>query len=267
MRVFLQAFLWYNPSMTINDFFEEHNKIAIAYSGGTDSVYLLYAAHQAGADVRAYYVRSQFQPEFEFSDAKEMAARIFGKNTDRLPLSIIELDALADNRVSSNPQDRCYYCKLNIMGTIMEAARSDGYTLLCDGTNASDDVNDRPGMKALAELGVVSPLRMCGLTKSEIRKRLKDAGIPVWNKPAYACLATRIASGELITADKLRRTETAEGILYDMGFRDFRVRMRGDSALVQVKADQYRKALDCSVEIVRNLGNLYKSVAIDSNTR
>ena len=121
------------------------------------------------------------------------------------------------------------------MGAITEAAKADGYDIVCDGTNASDDADDRPGFKALGEYGIKSPLRECGLTKEDIRKASREAGLPTWNKPAYACLATRILTGEMITGEKLLVTEKAESILYDMGFRDFRVRMRGNNALVQIR--------------------------------
>lgn len=247
--------------MNIQDYFKVNNKAAIAFSGGVDSAYLLYEASMAGADVTAYYVKSQFQPAFELKDAMETAQKTGAK------LRILELDALADPRVRANPSDRCYYCKLGIMGALGKAASEDGYALICDGTNASDDVDDRPGFRALGELGIVSPLRECGLTKPMIRERAKAAGLSVWNKPAYACLATRIPAGETITEDKLVRTEKAEAALFDMGFTDFRVRSRGDNALVQVTEEQYEKAAD-SMDAIRNaIGDMYAEVILDSNTR
>lgn len=247
--------------MRLEEFFEINRKAAIAFSGGVDSVYLLYAAVKAGADVKAYCVRSAFQPGFELEDAQKMAERI------GCVMRIIDVDVLADKKVSANPENRCYYCKQNIMGAICEAAKADGYDIVCDGTNASDDVNDRPGFKALGEFGIKSPLRECGLTKADIRKLSEEAGLATWNKPAYACLATRIAHGETITAEKLRVTEDAETIIRGMGFTDFRVRMRGGSALVQIREDQHARAMNHEEEIVRALGSLYDSVVIDENPR
>ncbi len=247
--------------MTIQEFFEVNKKIAIAFSGGVDSAYLLYAAVKAGADVKAYYVKSVFQPGFEFRDAKELAELI------GCDLSVIEADVLSDETVAANPPDRCYYCKQHIMGAITEAAKADGYDTVCDGTNASDDADDRPGFKALAEYGIKSPLRECGLTKEDIRKASKEAGLPTWNKPAYACLATRILTGERITAEKLGTTEKAESIIYGMGFRDFRVRMRGSRALCQFTSAQLVEAIKREEEIRGALSELYDEVRIDGSPR
>lgn len=199
-------------------FFEECPEAALAFSGGTDSSYLLSAAIECGARVRAYYVRAQFQPEFEFEDAKKLAASLGAD------MRVIELDVLSDSRVAANPPDRCYYCKQNIFGNILKAASEDGFSVVIDGTNASDDADDRPGMKALREMSVRSPLREAGITKAEVRRLSKEAGLFTWNKPAYACLATRIPAGEPITARKLAMTEEAESFLFGLGFSDIRVR-------------------------------------------
>ena len=247
--------------MTIDEYFAVNRKTAIAFSGGVDSAYLLYAAAKAGADVKAYYVKSAFQPEFEFRDAVKLAEMI------GCGLQVIDVDVLSDEKVTSNPQDRCYYCKQRIMSAIMQAAGNDGYDILCDGTNASDDADDRPGFKALGEYGIKSPLRECGLTKEDIRKASREAGLPTWNKPAYACLATRILTGEMITGEKLLVTEKAESILYDMGFRDFRVRMRGKNALVQVTESQIADAFAREEEIREALSDLYEYVNIDGSPR
>lgn len=247
--------------MRLDDFFKVNNRVAIAFSGGVDSAYLLAEAVRAGAEVRAYYVRSAFQPAFERMDARRLA------EAEGAALSEIRLDILSDETIASNPEDRCYHCKLRIMSAICEAAQEDGFSVVCDGTNASDDIDDRPGSRALRELGIVSPLRECGITKDEIRKRSREMGLDVWDKPAYACLATRIPCGEIITAEKLRRTEEAETALSGMGFRDFRVRMRGGSALVQIKEDQLADALSEEDDIRSALSGLYDSVEIDEKPR
>ena len=245
----------------LEKFFEINRKVAIAFSGGVDSAYLLYAAAKAGADVKAYYVKSAFQPEFEFEDAKTLAGKL------NCELQVIYADVLSDEKVAANPKDRCYYCKQHIMSAITEAAKADGYDFICDGTNASDDVDDRPGFKALGEFGVRSPLRECGLTNADIRSASKDAGLPTWNKPAYACLATRILTGEMITREKLLVTEKAESIMHDMGFRDFRVRMRGENALIQLTESQLAEAFARETEIREALSDLYNEVKIDGSPR
>lgn len=247
--------------MKLEDFFRTNHRIAIAYSGGVDSVYLIYAAVNAGADVRAYCVRSAFQPGFETDDAERLAEQI------GCSLSFIDVDVLSDEKVVSNPGNRCYYCKQHIMGAITEAAKADGFEVVCDGTNASDDSDDRPGFKALGEFGIKSPLRECGLTKTDIRRLSREAGLPTWDKPAYACLATRIAHGETITAEKLRITEKAEELLHNMGFTDFRVRMRGNSALVQIREDQHVRAISMRESITEALSGMYESVEIDEKPR
>ena len=247
--------------MELRDFFRINNKAAVAFSGGTDSSYLLYTAVQAETDVMAYYVRSQFQPAFEFEDACKVAELIGAE------VRVIDLDVLSDETVRANPANRCYFCKQHIMGGIIRAAASDGYDLIVDGTNASDDLSDRPGARALKELGIRSPLRECGITKPEVRQLSHEAGLPVWEKPAYACLATRIPYGEEITAEKLAVTEKAESAMYNMGFRDFRVRMRGTDALIQVKAVQYDKAVAELDEIRDKLSGLYRGVELDAFVR
>ena len=172
--------------MTLQEFFAEHPKAALGCSGGVDSSYLLWAAVNAGADIAPYYIQTAFQPAFELEDAQRLCAQIGVK------LNVIRLDALADPRVAANPANRCYYCKVGLFGALRARAKADGYDLLLDGTNASDDAGDRPGMKALREMEVRSPLRECGLTKAMIRQESRKAGLFTWDKPAYACLATRV---------------------------------------------------------------------------
>ena len=203
--------------MTLQNFFSQNQKVALAFSGGVDSAYLLYAAIQAGCDIHAYYVKSAFQPEFELEDAKRLAKELDATMT------VLELDVLSNSNITDNPANRCYFCKKKIFSKIIEAAKTDGYDVIIDGNNASDDVNDRPGMKAVQELQVRSPLRECGITKTEVRRRSKEAGLFTWDKPAYACLATRIPTGFKITAEKLHATEISEKALSDLGFTDFRM--------------------------------------------
>ena len=205
--------------MELKDFFEKHRRVALAFSGGVDSSYLLYTAQKYADNVRAYYVKSAFQPSFEYEDALRLAKEL------KADLCVIHIDVLTDDKVTSNTSDRCYYCKQRIFSKIQEQAKADGFTDLLDGTNASDSSDDRPGMKALKEMKVLSPLRECGLTKARIRELSKEAGLFTWNKAAYACLATRIPSGTQITAEKLEKTERAEAFLMSLGFKDFRVRM------------------------------------------
>ena len=150
--------------MTLEQFFAENREVAIAFSGGVDSAYLLYAAKRYAARVKAYYVSTAFQPEFELEDARRLADEL---GADML---VLHVDVLSNSAVTANPSDRCYHCKNTLFRQILRAAENDGFPVLLDGTNASDDAGDRPGMRALRELSVRSPLRECGLTKAEIRR-------------------------------------------------------------------------------------------------
>ena len=174
---------------------------------------------------------------------------------------------LQDPIITENPGDRCYFCKKKIFGAILRAAESDGYPVLMDGTNASDDCNDRPGMRAIRELKVLSPLRICGLTKAEIRETSRKVGLFTWDKPAYACLATRIPTGEPITAGKLSRTQWAEAYLHSLGFLDFRVRTFEDRAKIQVKQGDLPLVLSRREEIVSTLKEQYREVLLDLEVR
>lgn len=247
--------------MDLSDFFRGHPRAALAFSGGVDSAYLLWAAKHAGADVAPFYVKTPFQPQFELDDARRLATEL------RIKLRICEADPLTLSEIAANPPDRCYFCKRLIFGTIRAAAAAEGIDLLLDGTNASDDASDRPGMRALRELGVRSPLRECGLSKDEIRRRSREAGLFTWEKPAYACLATRIRSGEAITAEKLRKTEAAENCLFSLGFRDFRVRMTGNNAKLQLREADFPRLLVRKAEILAALRQFYDCVTLDLEAR
>jgi len=243
--------------MTIKDFFKECNRVALGFSGGVDSSYLLYAGLLYGADIQPYYIKTAFQPQFEYEDALQLAKQL------GVELKVLELDVFALPAVVDNPSDRCYHCKTALFGKLKEQALADGYTVLIDGTNASDDAQDRPGMRALAELEVRSPLRECDLTKDQIRQLSREAGLFTWDKPAYACLATRIAQGDTITPEVLRRVEGAETALFKLGFSDFRVRAYHDAARLQFNDVQMAKAIQERKAIIRSLSPFFKVILLD----
>ena len=243
--------------MTLQAFFQEHTKAALGLSGGVDSAYLLYAAKQCGADVRPYYIKTAFQPAFELEDARS-AARHCGA-----ALTVIPLDVLSPKAVAENPPDRCYHCKRLLFSALKEQAVKDGYTLLLDGTNASDDVSDRPGMRALAELAIRSPLRECGLTKADIRRLAKEAGLPNWDKPAYACLATRFPTGTAITPPLLAKVEGAERALFALGYRDIRVRLMGQAARLEVRGQDMEQIVKDRNAVLAALKPYFVTVTLD----
>lgn len=247
--------------MKLQHFFNENPKVAVAFSGGVDSAYLLWRAKREGCDVKAYFVKSAFQPEFERKDAQRLS-----REWD-IPFTILEVDVLKSEEIIANPEDRCYHCKNMIFKTIIKAASDDGYRVLLDGTNASDDAVDRPGMKALTELSVRSPLRECGLTKSEIRQKSKEAGLFTWNKPSYACLATRIPSGSRIHESDLIRVEQAEAYLAEAGFRDFRVRLLGDMAKIQLRKKDMNHFFSDREVILKKFASLFSETVLDLKVR
>ncbi len=251
--------------MTLQDFFADarsHNtKIGLAFSGGVDSSYLLYEGIKSGADITAFYVKSQFQPQFEFDDAQRLAKELGAK------MKIINLSVFENPDAIRNDSQRCYYCKQTIFTRILEEAKKEGCSVLLEGTNASDDVSDRPGYKALQELKVLSPLRNAGLTKDQIRSLSKEAGLFTWNKPSYACLATRIPTGTAITKEDLEITEKGEAHLMEMGYSDFRIRLAGKSARIQVTENQMEKVIKEKNILIEKLKPLYKTITLDLEPR
>lgn len=247
-------------NMTLEDFFARHPRTALGFSGGTDSAYLLYAGLSLGADVRPYYIKTQFQPEFELADASRLAREL------GVELVVIEADILAADTVAENPPERCYYCKRTLFSLLAERAASDGYTELLDGTNASDDPGDRPGTRALAELGVLSPLRDCGVTKAEVRRLSREAGLFTHDKPSYACLATRIPAGRSIESEALRRIDEAEARLRALGYADLRVRLEEGGARLELPEGQLERAVRERERLLEALGG-FGRVSMDLRGR
>lgn len=247
--------------MTIQEFFQENPIAAIAFSGGVDSAWLLHEAAAYAERTAAYFVHTPFQPDFELEDARDTAQKT------GVSLTVLEFDILAVPEAAANPPDRCYYCKRALFTRLLEAARADGFPLVLDGSNASDDAGDRPGMRALRELGVRSPLRECGVTKADIRRLSREAGLPVWDKPSYACLATRIPAGTAITARDLDRVAQGEAALMALGLSDFRLRLRGEDALLQVRSEQMPLARELLADPPAELTKNFRRVSLDGTPR
>lgn len=242
-------------------FWREHPAAAAAFSGGVDSGAVLASAVEAGVRVGAYFVKSAFQPDFELDGARAAAAAL------GVPLTVLPVSVLDCPAVAANGPDRCYHCKRLILTAIRERAAAEGFPILVDGTNADDDPSDRPGSRALAEMGVLSPLRLCGVGKREARSIARRAGLPNWNRPAYACLATRIPTGTPLCAEELSRVEQAEGFLFDRGFSDFRVRRIPGGAKLQLREDQFARAVSLREELAEGLRPLVGTVLLDLTPR
>lgn len=213
--------------------------VAIGFSGGVDSTFLLKAAKDVlGDDVLAVTARSSTYPEREFLEAKEYAKNLNAKH------EIIISEELDIEGFSKNPVDRCFHCKNELFSKIKEVALQKGYKHVVDGSNLDDEGDFRPGMKAAKELGVRSPLREAGLTKEDIRKLSRDLDLPTWNKPAFACLSSRFPYGNEITKEKLSMVERAEEYLRSLGITQIRVRHHENIARIEVDPTERRKFFD-----------------------
>lgn len=247
--------------MKIGTFFEQHPEVAVAFSGGVDSAVVLLLAGQYATRVKAYYVKTAFQPQFELDDAVAVATALGAE------LAILPLDILSDETIAANPPERCYYCKKRIMGAILAQAQRDGFSCVLDGTNASDDVSDRPGFRALGELGVYSPLRDAGITKAAIREMAAAHQLSVADKPSYACLATRIPHGTLLTESLLTKTETAEDALRAAGMTNFRVRYADGAARLELCREDFEVLFRQRDDLTALLAKDYDGVYLDLKER
>ena len=225
--------------------------VITAFSGGVDSAYLAYIAHEElGERALAATGDSASYPTFQRELADQLTQR-FG-----LAHEIVFTEEFNDPNYTSNPPNRCYYCKSELYTKLGQLSVDRGYAIICDGTNA-DDVGDiRPGREAARELGVRSPLLECGLTKSEIRELSRRAGLPTWNEPASACLSSRVPYGQVVTIEKLSMVDKAEIALKQLGFRQVRVRHHGDVARIEVGEEEMGRALD--PEMVRQMSAALK---------
>lgn len=215
----------------------EFKSVLVAFSGGVDSTLLAVAAHVVlGTRCLAVLAISDTYPASEVEYARQIAKD--------LGLRIIEVDTheLVDPRFRANAPDRCYHCKIELFGLLRTVADSRGIEHVLDGTNLDDHADFRPGMKAASEIGVLSPLAEAGLSKSEIREIAAMLGLPNWDKPSMACLASRFPYGEEITEENLARVANAESSLREMGLRQFRVRAHGNVARLEVEPDEMEDA-------------------------
>ncbi len=214
------------------------NSVAVAFSGGVDSTLLLYAAHEAlGEKAVAVTARSCSFPERELNEAKAFC------EAHGIRHFICRSEELEIEGFRQNPKNRCYLCKRELFEKIWEIARQNGIEAVAEGSNLDDNGDYRPGLTAVKELGVQSPLRQAELTKEEIRSISKELGLPTWDKQSFACLSSRFVYGETISEEKLSMVDKAEQLLLDLGFHQVRVRIHGTIARIEILPEEFEKLL------------------------
>ena len=238
--------------------------VAIAYSGGVDSTFLAVVAHDVlGNNMLAVTSAGRVVPQRDIDRTRSFCAE------RGIAHEVVVFDELEVPGFKENPKDRCYHCKKALFTQMLEAARRRGIARLVDGSNKDDEGDYRPGLRALGELQIGSPLREVGMTKAQIRELSHAMGLPTWDMPSAACLASRFAYGEVITELKLRRVEQAEDLLHSMGFVQLRVRCHGangELARIEVDADEIARLAEPVLreEVVAKLTELgFKYVSLD----
>lgn len=238
-------------------------RVAVAFSSGVDSTFLLWTAHDVlGDGAIAVTARACLFPAREQAEAAGFCRQACIRQIT------VDVDALAVPGLAQNPADRCYLCKRALFERMRAAAAEQGIACLAEGSNVDDTGDYRPGLRAIRELGIKSPLREAGLYKWEIRALSRELGLPTWDKPSYACLASRFVYGEEITPEKLSRVEQAEALLLEGGFPQMRVRVHGDLARIEVPPEALPRFLAFSQagklpEQLRRLGFSYVTLDLD----
>ncbi len=251
----------------LKNYFLKLGSAAIAFSSGVDSTFMLKVAHDVlGDKAVAVTASSHSFPAREKNEAADFCKK------EGIRHIFIDSEELNIPGFKENPKNRCYLCKHELFEEILEVAKKEGLAFVCEGSNLDDNGDYRPGLKAIAELGIKSPLRECGLWKSEIRAISKELGLATWKKQSFACLASRFVYGETITIEKLDMVDKAEQLLIDLGFEQERVRIHsfgngqtsGTLARIEVKPDDFSKLLENQERIVKDFKKIgFNYVSMD----
>lgn len=237
-----------NKLERLKGYLKNLQSVAVAFSGGVDSTFLLKVAHEVLGDRAVAVTASSCSfPERELKEAKEFCEK------EGIRHLICESEELKIAGFAQNPKNRCYLCKRELFEKIGSMAEKLDIAYIAEGSNLDDNGDYRPGLQAVAELGVKSPLREAGMTKSDIRRLSKNMGLPTWDKQSFACLSSRFVYGETITKEKLSMVDKAEQLLLDYGFHQVRVRIHGKMARIEILPEEFLKLVqeDIRKDIVR----------------
>jgi uncharacterized protein len=243
----------------LKEILKKMERVAVAFSGGVDSTFLLKVAHDVlGDDVIAITARSLTFPQREYQETVEFTKKYGIKHIT------IDSNELEKEEVYNNTIDRCYFCKYETFSKMFEVARRENIKYLIEGSNVDDLSDYRPGLRAIEELKVLSPLKMSGFKKDDIRELSREMNLPTWNKPSFACLSSRFPYGQKITAEKLKMVDEAEEYLLNLGFRQVRVRHHGDIARIEVSPNERLKFLN--EEIMEDISDKFNKIGFSYTT-